>query len=71
MIYPIVIYPCPEGGFVAEIPALKGCLSQGETIAETLEELNIVSNLWLETAKSHNQELPNLEMEIAKVKALS
>jgi hypothetical protein len=43
MIYPIVIYPCPEGGFVAEIPALKGCLSQGETIAETLEELNIVS----------------------------
>ena len=41
MIYPIVIYPCPEGGFVAEIPALKGCLAQGETIAETLEELNI------------------------------
>jgi len=71
MIYPIVIYPCEEGGFVAEIPALKGCLAQGETMAETLEELNIVSSLWLETAKSHNQELPNLETEIAKIKMLS
>jgi len=71
MIYPIVIYPCEEGGFVAEIPALKGCLAQGETIAETLEELNIVSNLWLETAKSHHQELPNIETEIAKIKMLS
>ena len=71
MIYPIVIYPCEEGGFVAEIPALKGCLAQGETMAEILEELNIVSKLWLETAKSHNQELPNLETEIAKIKMLS
>ncbi len=25
MNYPIVVYPCEEGGFVAEIPALKGC----------------------------------------------
>jgi predicted RNase H-like HicB family nuclease len=66
-----VIYSCKEGGFVAEIPALKGCLAQGETIAETLEELNIVNNLWLETAKFHNQELPNLETEMAKIKMLS
>lgn len=71
MIYPIVIYPCEEGGFVAEIPALKGCLSQGETIAETLEELNIVSDLWLENARLHNQKLPNLETEIAKIKILT
>jgi antitoxin HicB len=28
--YPIVIYPCDEGGYVAEVPALKGCLAQGE-----------------------------------------
>jgi predicted RNase H-like HicB family nuclease len=23
--YPIVIYPAEEGGYVAEVPALKGC----------------------------------------------
>ncbi len=29
MNYPIIIYPCEEGGFVAEITALSGCLAQG------------------------------------------
>ncbi|AGF52248.1 ssl0259 [Synechocystis sp. PCC 6803] len=71
MNYPIVIYPCAEGGFVAEIPALCGCLAQGETLEETLEELMIVKDLWLETAQTHNQKLPSLEAEIAKIKMLS
>lgn len=71
MIYPIVIYPCEEGGFVAEVPALKGCLAQGETLEETLQELITVRTLWLETAEKHGQKLPDLGKEIAKVKALS
>ena len=45
MNYPIIIYPCEEGGFVAEIPALSGCLAQGETLEETLQELIIVKDL--------------------------
>jgi hypothetical protein len=40
--YPIIIYPAEEGGYVAEIPALKGCLAQGETQAECLKELKKV-----------------------------
>ena len=71
MNYPIIIYPCEEGGFVAEIPPLSGCLAQGETLEETLQELLIVKDLWLETAQKYNQKLPNLETEIAKIKALS
>ena len=71
MNYPIVIYPCDEGGFVAEIPALSGCLAQGETLEETLQELIIVKNLWLETAQKHHQKLPDIETAMAKVKALS
>lgn len=71
MNYPIIIYPCKESGFVAEIPALSGCLAQGETLEETLQELLMVKDLWLETAQKYNQKLPNLETEIAKIKALS
>ena len=71
MNYPIIIYPCEEGGFFAEIPALSGCFAQGETLEETLQELIIVKDLWLETAQKYNQKLPNLETEMAKVKALS
>ncbi|MCY7273055.1 MAG: type II toxin-antitoxin system HicB family antitoxin [Phormidesmis sp. CAN_BIN44] len=71
MNYPIVIYPCDEGGYVAEIPALKGCLAQGETLSETLEELATVTKLWIETAEKHGQSLPDVDSAIQKVKALS
>jgi antitoxin HicB len=71
MQYPIVIYPCEEGGYVAEIPALKGCLAQGETLDEVLSELKIVTDLWLETAEQYGQKLPDLAGSIEKMKALS
>jgi predicted RNase H-like HicB family nuclease len=69
--YPIVIYPCEEGGYVAEVPALKGCLAQGETLAETLDELEIVKQLWLETAEKHGRTLPDINLAMEKIKALS
>jgi antitoxin HicB len=71
MNYPMVIYPSEEGGFVAEVPALQGCLAQGETLEETLQELIVVRSLWLETAQKHGQKLPDLANALAKVKALS
>lgn len=60
--YPIIIYFCGEGGFVAEIPVLKGCLAQGETLAETLDELSIIKQLWLETAQEHGKALPDVNL---------
>jgi antitoxin HicB len=71
MNYPIIIYPCDEGGFVAEIPALSGCLAQGETIGETIEELMVVKNLWLETVQKQKQKLPDLATAMARIKDLT
>jgi antitoxin HicB len=71
MQYPIVIYPCEEGGYVAEVPALKGCLAQGETLDEVLNELKIVTDLWMETAEKYGQKLPDVAGSIEKMKALS
>jgi predicted RNase H-like HicB family nuclease len=34
MSYKVVVHAEPEGGFWAEVPALPGCVSQGETRAE-------------------------------------
>ena len=55
-----VTYLCPEGGYVAEIPAFKGCLAQGETLDEALQELKVAIELWLETAQRYGQKLPDL-----------
>ena len=56
--YPVIIYPVEEGGYVAEVPALKGCLAQGETEADCLEELKKVQALWLESAKRNTKKYP-------------
>ncbi len=37
MKYAVVIHEEPEGGFWAEVPALPGCYSQGESVAELLD----------------------------------
>ncbi len=66
--YPFVIYPAEEGGYVAEIPALRGCLAQGDSLSETLEELETVENLWLETAMHSGIRLPKIDAEIERVK---
>jgi len=36
MDYTVIIHPAEEGGYWADVPALPGCFSQGETIEETL-----------------------------------
>jgi len=47
--YKIQIYP-DDGAFVAEIPDLPGCLTQGDTMEEVVSLINEAKELWLETA---------------------
>lgn len=68
--YPMVIYPAEEGGYVAEVPALKGCLAQGDTLIECLEELQEVQTLWLETAKRHKEKVPSAAQVVKKLRKM-
>ena len=56
--YPITLYPDAEGGYVAEIKDLPGCLTQGETLEETIDNINEARELWLETAYESEDEIP-------------
>jgi predicted RNase H-like HicB family nuclease len=47
--YPVTVYPDTDGGYVAEIQDLPGCLTQGETLEETMTNINEARELWLET----------------------
>ena len=42
-----IIHPAEEGGFWAEVPALPGCLTQGETMEELKANLREAIELWL------------------------
>ena len=68
--YPIVIYPAEEGGYVAEVPALKGCLAQGETMNACLKELRKVQSLWLESAKRNKEKVPSAAQVVAKLRRM-
>jgi predicted RNase H-like HicB family nuclease len=37
--YAVVIHEDPDGGYWAEVPALPGCYSQGETIDELKQNI--------------------------------
>lgn len=56
--YAMTLYPDAEGGYVAEIKDLPGCLTQGETLAETIANINEARELWLETAYEENDQIP-------------
>jgi predicted RNase H-like HicB family nuclease len=56
--YPTTLYRADEGGFVAEHRDLPGCLTQGDTLEDAVESLNVARRLWIATALEHGDEIP-------------
>jgi predicted RNase H-like HicB family nuclease len=50
-----VIHPAEEGGFWAEVPALKGCYSEGDTLDEAIANIREAAEGWLEVAAEQTQ----------------
>ena len=61
--YKIVLYPSSEGGYVAEIPELAGCLTQGDDIQDALEMIEDAKKAWIDIAIHDNREIPEPETE--------
>jgi len=47
--YPMSIYPEEEGGYTIMIPDLDGCMTQGETLEEAINNIDEARELWIET----------------------
>lgn len=47
-----IIHQAEEGGYWAEVPALPGCLTEGDTLEEVLANLEDAIEGWLEVANS-------------------
>jgi len=45
----VIIESGEDRGFVAHVPALKGCWSQGDTRAKVLANIREAIQVWLET----------------------
>ncbi|MCK4402327.1 MAG: type II toxin-antitoxin system HicB family antitoxin [Dehalococcoidia bacterium] len=56
--YPVTIHPDPDGGFVAEIEELPGCMTQGETLEEVFEAIEDAKQCWIEAAFNDGHDVP-------------
>ena len=65
MIFKAIVHPAEEGGFWAEVPALPGCLTQGETREEIRENLLEAIEVWFEAGEADTDEKESQIMELA------
>ena len=56
--YRIALYPAEEGGFVAEIADLPGCITQGDTAEDAIEMINDAKICWLSSALENADVIP-------------
>jgi predicted RNase H-like HicB family nuclease len=70
MKYRVVIEPDEDGVFVAECPALPGCVSQGKTRAEALANIKDAMTGYLASLKKHGEPTPPpISEEIVEIPA--
>lgn len=61
----IVLEPSAEGGYTVFVPSLPGCISEGDSRAEALNNIREAIELYLEPIEQDFSYLPNSEkMEI-------
>lgn len=58
MEYTVIIHQAEKGGFWAEVPALPGCFSQGETVDETLRNIKEAVQAHLMALREDKEEIP-------------
>lgn len=57
--YEIIIYwSNADHCFIAEVPELPGCMADGESYSEALNNVQLVVDEWIETAKSLGRTIP-------------
>ncbi len=59
--YKILLKKEPEGGYTVLVPSLPGCITYGETIDESIINAKEAIELYIESLKSHGEEIPTEE----------
>jgi predicted RNase H-like HicB family nuclease len=58
--YEIIIFWSEEdGAYIADVPELSGCMADGSTYHEALQNAEIVIDEWIETAKNIGRTIPS------------
>lgn len=58
LVYPACMYEEDDGGYSVEVPDLKGCCTQGNTLQEALEMAQDAALGWILTSIEDDEEIP-------------
>ena len=64
-----IVHPAEEGGFWAEVPALPGCVTQGETLEEIKARLLEAIEGWIEVATEQALQLASPDCIVLAIAA--
>lgn len=57
--YEIILYwSSGDQAVIAEVPELPGCAADGATYAEALDNVQVIIDQWIETARELGREVP-------------
>ncbi len=56
--YPVTVHAAAEGGFVAEVQELPGCMTEGETVEEVMELIEDARRSWIEATYNVGGDIP-------------
>lgn len=57
--YKIIIYwSADDNAYIAEVPELSGCMADGATVTQAIENVNILIKEWIETAEELGRDIP-------------
>jgi predicted RNase H-like HicB family nuclease len=65
----VLLYPGEDGFMVAEVPSLPGCISQGRTREEALENVREAISLHEEILRDRGEPIPEDRVELVAVAA--
>jgi predicted RNase H-like HicB family nuclease len=61
----IVFWSDEDERFVVEVPELPGCMADGETYDQAVQNAQIIISEWIETAKSLERTIPQPKGRLA------
>ncbi len=68
MRYRVLIEQDEDGAYVAEVPALPGCISQGPSRAEAVANAKEAIEAYLESLRAHGEPIPpSISEEVIEV----
>ena len=65
----VLLYPGEDGYVVAEVPSLPGCVSQGKTREEAVDNIREAIFLHEEVLRERGEPVPEDQVEIVEVAA--